>query len=340
MTSFEPRDTGFLLPKQDLASGEKSQLLLHGVNVLYQGRLVPLIPGQPGLSSLQTGWEGMILETHITPACDHPYHEHPTHFLQLQTGGPVRFSWTTSGQTHSGTADPGTIFICPRGSSDRVQWEGPTNRIAVAIHPRLLTQSLEETSHRPDIELTQHFQIHDRHVASLMLALRADLEDGLPAGRLYGESLATALAVYLQRRYAVYVQKTAEYRGGMPKARLNRVLEYISANLSEDVRLSELARTAGMSPHYFSELFKQTTGLSPHQYVLRQKIERAKQHLRDPRANVIEASAMTGFVDQSYFTKVFRRLVGVTPTEFRNTVLGGNRRDDRISDGSRFRVDV
>jgi AraC family transcriptional regulator len=83
-----------------------------------------------------------------------------------------------------------------------------------------------------------------------------------------------------------------------------------------------LARTAGMSSHYFSELFKQTTGVSPHQYVLRQKIERAKKHLRDPNANVIEASAMTGFIDQSYFTKVFRRVVGVTPTDFRNSVLG------------------
>ena len=81
----------------------------------------------------------------------------------------------------------------------------------------------------------------------------------------------------------MFLQRTTEYRGGMPKPRLNRVLEYINANLSEDIRLSELARTAGMSAHYFSELFKQTTGVSPapHQYVLRQKIERAsKEHLR------------------------------------------------------------
>lgn len=336
MTLSALKDTGLLPPKQNSANWEGFPLSLGSIEVLCQGRLVPLIPTHPGLSSLHAGWEGLVLETHSTPACDHPYHEHPTHFLQLQTGGPVRFDWTTSGLTHSGTADPGTIFICPRGSTDRVQWEGPTNRVAIAIHPQMLTQSLEETSHRPDIELTQHFQIHDRHIASLMLALRADLEDGLPAGHLYGESLATALAVYLQRRYAVFLQKTAVYRGGMPKARLNRVLEYISANLGEDIRLSELAHTAGMSPHYFSELFKQTTGLSPHQYLLQQKIERAKQHLRNPRANVIEASAMTGFVDQSYFTKVFRRFVGVTPTEFRNTVLGRSRRNE--SPG--FRVEV
>src|ERR1700757_5378715 len=126
---------------------DKSEFLVQAVEVLIQGRSAPLVPTQPILSSRGAGWEGMALEAHSTPICDHPYHEHPTHFLQLQTRRPVRFNWTTNGQTHSGMADPGTIFICPRGSSDSVQWEGPTNRVAIAIDPQLLTQSLEETSH-------------------------------------------------------------------------------------------------------------------------------------------------------------------------------------------------
>jgi AraC-like DNA-binding protein len=151
----------------------------------------------------------------------------------------------------------------------------------------------------------------------LILALRADLQDGSPAGRLYGESLATALAVYLQKRYAAVTPKSFQWRGGMPGIRLNRVLEYIRANIGEDLKLSALAEIANMSPHYFCELFKQSTGLSPHRYVLRAKIERAKEYLRDLRVSVFEASVLTGFADQSYFTKVFRRVVGVTPTEFR-----------------------
>jgi len=179
---------------------------------------------------------------------------------------------------------------------------------------------LEETAHLEDSEIKPHFGLRDRHIESLLLALRSDLEDGSPAGPLYGESIATALAVYLQKRYGVLAPKTAQYRGGIPGVRLNRVLEFIQANLGEDLRLSALAQTAGMSAHYFSELFKQSTGLSPHQYVLQARIERAKEHLRDSRVSVVEASAITGFVDQSYFTKVFRRIVGVTPTEFRASI--------------------
>jgi AraC family transcriptional regulator len=297
---------------------DKSEFLVQAVEVLMGGRSTPLVPTQPILSSRGVGWEEIALEAHSTPPCDHPYHEHPTHFLQLQLTGPARFEWTVGGRTRSAVANRGTIFIIPRGTYDRVQWTSPTDRIALALHPHLVTHALEETDHLQDIDLKHHFELTDPHIESLILALRADLQDGSPAGRLYGESLATALAVYLQKRYAaVTTPKSSQWRGGMPGIRLNRVLEYIRANTREDVKLSALAEIANMSPHYFCELFKQSTGLSPHRYVLRAKIECAKEYLSDLRVNVFEVSVLTGFADQSYFTKVFRRVVGVTPTEFR-----------------------
>jgi AraC-like DNA-binding protein len=86
---------------------------------------------------------------------------------------------------------------------------------------------------------------------------------------------------------------------------------------AENLRLSELAAAAGMSLHYFSQLVRQSTGLSPYQYVLQQRMEHAEALLRDPKAKIIEASAMTGFVNPRHFARAFHRLVGVTPTEFR-----------------------
>lgn len=70
---------------------------------------------------------------------------------------------------------------------------------------------------------------------------------------------------------------------------------------------------AGVSLYHFANAFKQSTGATPRQFVLDRKIERAKELLRDPNRSVLEAGARTGFVDQSHFTKIFRRLVGVTP---------------------------
>jgi AraC family transcriptional regulator len=103
----------------------------------------------------------------------------------------------------------------------------------------------------------------------------------------------------------------------MPRTRLNRVLEYVAAKIHEDLSLAALAEIAGMNLYYFSRLFKQSTGVSPHRYVLEQRISRAQQFLRSSDMTIFEVSVRTGFVDQGHFTKVFRRFVGVSPTEYR-----------------------
>ncbi len=153
---------------------------------------------------------------------------------------------------------------------------------------------------------------------ALLIAMTTDLEEGSPAGRIYGESLANALAVYLVGRYAVKPRAPMTFRGGLPEYRLRRIVEYISANLAEDLSLAELAALAGMGPHYFAELFRRSVGCPPHRYVLLQRIERAKQELKDPRRGILEAGVSAGFQNPSHFARMFRRFVGVSPSRFQN----------------------
>ena len=174
------------------------------------------------------------------------------------------------GQLQNGqfTANPGTTFVLPRGTIDEVRWMGPTHRIAAAIHPSLFVNALDETACDNDIELTEHWNLIDSHILAVMRAMETDLAEGSPAGRLYGETLANALAVYLLKRYTVRRRASVAYRGGLPGYRLKRVLDYIGDNLSDDLSLSELAGIAGMSAHYFAELFRKSTGHSPRRYVM------------------------------------------------------------------------
>jgi AraC family transcriptional regulator len=197
---------------------------------------------------------------------------------------------------------------------------GPTKRVAVAIHPELLTNALEETAHKTDIELCEHWDLNDRHIVALLLEMSADLDDGSPAGSMYGESLANTLAVYLLKRYAVQSRVPITYRGGISGYRLNRVLQYIGDNLGEDLSLSQLAAVADMSPHYFSELFKQSMGQTVHVYVLLKRIEFAKEQLRDPRRKIIDIGLDAGFQNPSHFARVFRKLVGLSPSDFQADV--------------------
>jgi AraC family transcriptional regulator len=85
---------------------------------------------------------------------------------------------------------------------------------------------------------------------AVLLAMTTDLAEGSPAGRLYGGSLATALAVYLLNRYTARRYAPVAYQGGLPGYRLKRVLDHIGDNLADDLSLSQLAAVAGMSPHY------------------------------------------------------------------------------------------
>jgi AraC family transcriptional regulator len=98
---------------------------------------------------------------------------------------------------------------------------------------------------------------------------------------------------------------------------LRRVLDYIAENLTGRLGLEELANVAGMSPHYFSELFRRSMGLPPHQYVVSRRIERAKQSLRNPKHSILEAALSAGFENPSHFARTFRRHVGATPRQFR-----------------------
>jgi AraC family transcriptional regulator len=217
---------GLIRSRATGAAGDSA--VVHGWEVWRDGRLVRPVSISPTLSSDPRLWDGLALESYDLPPCDIPDHEHPTHYLSLQTSGPARAEWSTGGATRTGVTGPETIEVIPRGGRDRVVWLGQSSRLVVILQPRLLAQALEETAHLPDVELAQQMDLHDRHIASLMLALRADLEDGLPAGRLYGESLGTALAVYLQRRYAVRPARPAQARGGLPALRLRRVQEFIA----------------------------------------------------------------------------------------------------------------
>jgi AraC family transcriptional regulator len=239
-------------------------------------------------------------------------------FLHVVLSGTVCYEVLTAGKCRHYTAQPGTTFVLPRGTVDELRWSGPTHRIAVALHQSLLLSAIDETIGQNHIELTEHWNVTDRHIMSVLMALTTDLDAGSPAGRLYGESLANALAVYLLSRYAVQRRVPTVPKGGLPRWRLKRVLDYIGDNLAEDVSLVDLAELAGMSAHHFAELFKRSMSCTPHRYVLQERIERAKIALRDPRCTVLDAAAVSGFSNPSHFARMFRRFVGVSPSHFQS----------------------
>jgi AraC family transcriptional regulator len=290
------------------------------VKVKREGRIEPFLHARPKLSSTAVRWAGVALEGYSIPACVIHRHEHLEDFVHVVARGSVKYSVLTRGKTFEFSASPGTTFILPRGTIDEVRWAGPTDRFAVAIHPSLLVNALDETAHESNIELTEHWNVMDPNIMAVLHAMSTDLDECSPAGRLYGESLANALAVYLLNRYTVRRYLPVAYRGGLPGYRLRRVLDYIGENLVDDLSLSQLAAVAGMSPHYFTELFKRSTGYSPHAFVLLQRIDHAKQGLRVADRSISEVGLDSGFQNASHFARMFRKVVGASPSRFKSEV--------------------
>jgi AraC family transcriptional regulator len=156
------------------------------------------------------------------------------------------------------------------------------------------------------------------HLRAAMGAVGAELTAGGAGGRLAAESLANVLAVHLIRHLLADRRPERGRDGTLPRGRLRAVVEYIEAHLDASPSLDQLAAVARLSVYHFARQFKTATGLPPHQYVLARRVERAKQLLQQGRdLSLAEVAAHVGFADQSQLCHHFKRIVGVTPGQFR-----------------------
>src|SRR5262249_25814141 len=143
-----------------------------------------------------------------------------------------------------------------------------------------------------------------------------ELRAGGAGGRLAAESLANILAVQLLRHVLAPRPPTRRRDGRLPRAKLRAVVEYVEDHLDASPTLEQMAAIARLSVSHFARQFRAATGLPPHQYVIARRVERAKQLLRGD-LSLAEIAACAGFSDQSVFCQHFKRLVGVTPRQFR-----------------------
>lgn len=210
----------------------------------------------------------------------------------------------------------GDVVIVPADAPHRTAWNRAGGAIILGLEPQEFTRTVEETIERDRIELLPHFATPDPLVHQIGLALKQTLAHPGSVGRLYAESMTTALMVHLLQHYSAQQLKLPAYTGGLAKPRLQQVIDYIDAHLDQDLSLTELAKVVQISAHYFSQLFKQSIGVTPHQYVIRRRIERAKELLTQNKLTISDVAKIVGFVDQSHFHRHFKRLVGITPKAF------------------------
>src|SRR5467141_2916471 len=173
-----------------------------------------------------------------------------------------------------------------------------------------------------DVELRAQRKFADPRLSAMVAAVHAEMTAGFPSGRLFLDSVEQAMAVTLVNGHAVRHRPVQIYRGGLGSARLRRIKELVHAKMEFDLSLDEMAQAVGLSTAHFARMFRKSTGETPHQFVLRQRLERAKAMLRAPDARVLDVAVACGFKTQQHFAQAFRDVWGVSPTEYRQDLVG------------------
>jgi AraC family transcriptional regulator len=173
-----------------------------------------------------------------------------------------------------------------------------------------------------EVELHPSRKFADPRLSAMVAAVHAEMVAGFPSGRLFLDSVEQAMAVTLVNGHAIRHRPVQIYRGGLGSARLRRIKELVHAKMEDDLSLDEMAQAVGLSTAHFARMFRRSTGATPHQFVLRQRLERAKAMLRVSDARVLDVAVACGFKTQQHFAQAFRDAWGVSPTEYRQDLVG------------------
>ena len=277
----------------------------------------------PVVFKRKAAWDGIRLEHIRLNAGDLPKHCHTEHAVLISLTDGCKGELTTgSGLGMRGIQTRGSICVLPAGLEHQANLEGTSDHLALYIEPKLIDRAAVDCPRSGGFQLLERYTRRDPVISNVGMALLAELDSqGLGSqglgGRLYAESLGNVLAVHLLRYYTSDEVVVQRFHGGLSSAKLRQVTEFIAENYASEVKLAELAQVAGMSNFHFAREFKRTTGTTPHQYLIKFRVEQAKALLHEYELPLAEVSLRSGFSHQSHFTRLFRKITGTTPHLFR-----------------------
>jgi AraC family transcriptional regulator len=306
--------TGTALSSLEARVNERRRMLID----LETGASRPVVTQAPTLTSSSSPWDGILLE-------------------QLGATGPLELvnmaspqvavivqmtdktcEWSDAAGSRQLQFAQGQIHVLPAMYPFTMRSRQSGNLVSISVESRFLRCAAHDLCRGPDrMEITHQAPLEDALIREITLALRAEAERGCPGGKLYGECLAAALAVHLVRHYSTVTPNRQASGRGPLREQIRRAVYYIHEHFAADISLASLATEAGLSPFHFARLFRDSTGLAPHQYVVQCRVERARELLLSGAQSTAEIAVAVGFCDQSHLTTHFKRVFGLTPKKFR-----------------------
>ena len=283
--------------------------------------LIKQFPGEPCASSDRRRWVGLEALRYRDQPPNEAFQPPLTHHsLLLFMHTPKEFEVRSEGISRVVPPTPGSILVVPAGAPAQWRWSSHSDSLHVFLESglvaRVATEAFELDPARASVLPIDGLYLPQ--VRAAMLAVNDELTADTGGDRLAAESLANLLAVHLIRNASTPHTPAHRTDGALPQRKLRAVVECIEEQLDASLSLEQLASAAHLSAYHFARQFKAATGLPPHQYVITRRVERAKELLlTGTDQSLAEVATLVGFSDQSQFSYHFKRLLGVTPGQFR-----------------------
>lgn len=218
----------------------------------------------------------------------------------------------------------GDLFVTRSRTPYEVKFQSPPGQeldnlsIHIAVEPFLAALEARYPGKADRVEVVDFFG-RDEILWPICLTCAELLNARVPGKSPRVAALTQLMAAHIVEKYTT-AGKTPAHLGGLPIRQLRKIEDYIAAHLAEEISIEQLAELVELSASHFAHVFKETTGMTPLQFVTRQRITLAQQLIRETSRSLIDVGLEVGYNSPSHFAQVFRRMVGVTPTEFRSSL--------------------
>ena len=278
------------------------------------------LPNRPILTSQRHSWAGMVLQRYQYTTFKVEIPAIRDHALVLRLSGQALIEEKReSGRTERFWTDSSHISLTPVSQPVSKFVRGRSDILIIHLCQSIVMGVVETVFDRDpaSVSLCPRFAFPEKQIDLLGRMLLAEAEAGGTGTVLAADMLAQSLALHLVRRHSNLSPAITEQAPPILGGRLRRVVEFIRAHLSEELRLSELAVISGLSQSQFARAFREAVGDPPYRYIITLRMERARDLLENSKLSVIEIGLECGFDQPTHFASMFRKCMGMSPRSWR-----------------------
>jgi AraC family transcriptional regulator len=291
------------------------------MNLNASAALSTLCTGESSVvrSSADFSWNGFIMERQLAGA-NMRINDHADHnMLALVSSQVMRGEHQTKSGTSLVRKTAGQLTLIARGPVPEMRLVSEAELVYCSFEGHFIERIAEDIKNLRPERLIFRSALRDKSIHLLMQTLVTEFEAGNPTGRIYAETVAEALALrFLHLGTSVPIEVPAKI-SALPGNKLARVKDFVESSLDQDLTLESLAHEAGYSRAHFLRMFRESTGTTPHQYVMQRRIAHAEKMLSENELGVAEIAVACGFSSQAHLTLAFKKQTGVAPAEYRRT---------------------